>query len=468
MAWTSFAANQLRVSGSTVNTVQDYGLDFYWDFYETSLFRRNLATIDTFVEQFVLYSGIKDGIGFPGRIGQFYQSFLWGDIEIDADDISIREKAEEILTRSNFSNKGSVAPLYGSVMGYFALKLVNAGRDLSISVISPKNIVSFNADTEGNLLYWKVNLTSTTIKEFDPPETKTYIEVGYRDESGQYWIRNEDTNKVDGPYPYCPIVLVKHTDDGSDIGRPEIHPHIPLFLEVDGIFSAVHASVYAMKKPVWLLPGVDKPALSDVNTYGTGASAADAIFAKMGADAKPLVANLDIPGSLQVVQEDVIYLRGIYPELRIPSAESRSSGDYSGFAVIVSRAEAESKVRLRRKNYDQALTRLLYNGLALINKTQGFTLKPNAIRIKDRDVFRLTQAEKVELHKAIFDVLTLAKGVGVAPHIYMREFLEWDVELVNQITESNIYQNMLELGAYGVGSPTTGIKTMIPAARGTE
>lgn len=440
----------------------------YWAFFENTAYRNIQSWARTYKRDFGLYRYIRHIYNPTYRLGVFWQTHLWGgQLDPEAGDgqgepsalpIQVGETADEerlraaiaqLWVNSNWSVKKDVLTLQGSMKGDIGLEVVDdpLREKVYLRIVQPDVVKSVNLDDFGHVKGYVFEL------ERDDPERPgrdvTYTEEvtrdgdlvvyrTYRNNSLYDWTDTDDGRGAewDVPYGFVPFVMLQHNDVGLDWGWSELHAGRGKFGEADDLASKLSDQVRKSVDSPWLFSGVDKPGSTprttsrDNETYQATSSAADrpqpgreevpALYGPAEAKATPLVAPLDVSATVEYIQSLLEEIERDFPELRADIYTA--SGDASGRALRVARQQAESKVRMRREGYDQALVRAQQMAVAIGGMRgyfEGYNLESYEAGALDhsigkRPVFAQDPMDDIEIEYEFWRAAEQAQKVGVS------------------------------------------------------
>lgn len=455
----------------------------YWSYYENSAYRNIHKWAHQFKATYGLYKYTRSIYNPAYRLGEFWKAHLWGGtLDVNAGDGVAVPSALPILTEnqalrpaiaklwrdSNWQVKKDVATLWGSVMGDTVIKIIDdtERRKVYLKNIHPATIKSVMLDPFGNVKEYEIEE-----RRPDPDRTGsfcTYRELAQRVGDAVHYSTLKDNAlyswdgaepEWDEQYGFTPLVMIKHNDVGTDWGWSEFHSAQSKFREVDDIASKLSDQIRKMVDAPWLLVNVAKPAKdkerkaqseADSNNPEPGREEIPVYYGTTGADAKPLVANLDISASLEHIKRICENLEQDHPELSVNI--QNVSGQISGRALRANQEPAKNKVQQRRPNYDNALVRahqmaLAIGGFRRYDGYDGFDLDSYAKgqldhMISEREVFSKDPMDDLEYEVAFWKTVQAEKANGIPIDMILREH-GWSDERIKQVIDSPDYQARL-------------------------
>lgn len=435
-----------------------------WSFYENSAYRSIHTWATAYKAQYSLYRYIRQLYNPAYRLATFWQTHLWGGpldpaagdgeiiptaLPIDctaATADALRAAISRIWSWSNWPIRKDVVSLWGTVLGDVAIRVVDDTdrRKVYLDLVHPGTLAEVTLDAYNNVKGY-------TIQETRPhPDgahgTVTYAETAERGAGedvvfrtyldGQPWAWNQQAAEWVEPYGFIPLVVIRHNDVGLDWGWSEIHPARSKIHEVDDLASILSDQIRRHLNTVWLFAG-DKPRSTPTVTGATptayipdpGREEIPVLYTKDPAvKPYPLVADLDIAGSIQHMMELLKELERDYPELRFDNL--RVSGEVSGATLRVARQPVETKVNMRRAGYDDALVRAHNMAVAIagwrgLPGFQPFNLGSFAQgdlehSIALRPVFEVDPMDRLDEDKAFWTNAQAAVDAGLPLKLFLR------------------------------------------------
>jgi hypothetical protein len=482
----------------------------YWAYYENSAYRTLIHKWShSYKIQFGLYKHIRSIYNPAYRLGEFWKTHIWGGrLDAGAGDGKFIETAIPIITEneklrpalatlwrnSNWQVRKDTCALWGSVLGDVGIKVIDDPdrKKVYLKIVHPGSIKSVSLDPFGNV-------KSYVIEEERPDPNNPGKSVVYREEADRdgenvvystflnnkpyVWNDKEDAEpRWTEPYGFIPLVLVQHNDVGLEWGWSEFHSAHSKFREVDDIASKLSDQIRKMVDSPWLLSGVQNPkkqkATIDTtdNTPTTPETSREEIpifYAPIGADAKPLVANLDIAAATEHVREILKILEQDYPELSLDIHNVQ--GDVSGRALRVHQQPVARKVDERRPSYDDALVRVQQMAVAIGGFRQydgfdGFDLDSYGQglldhQIGERSVFAKDPIDDLENEKFFWETAKQAKDNGIPLLVFLEQH-GWTKEQITAVENSDEYK--ARMAGLQMASLLGGMNVNTPPNQNTE
>lgn len=456
--------------------------EIFWSMYENTAYREIHRWAKTYKTKYGLYRYIRNIYNPAYRLGEFWKTHLWGgtlDLETEegalpivTDNDGLRPAIADVWRWSNWYVRKDICTLYGSVFGDVFLRVVDdvEREHVYLDVLHPGTVESVTVDPFGNIKGYAIE--EMRKDPMNPEKSVTYREEAERGEGeavtyrtyldGKPFAWNEVAAEWQEPYGFIPLVHVQHNDVGLDWGWSELHPARSKMHELDDVASILSDQIRKTTNVKWMFAGIKKsdtsptPAGVSTETSSTpepGREEEPAFFASdPQARPFPLVAQLDIEGTVNHILEILRDLERDYPELKFDAL--RASGDVSGKALRVARQPAEAKVLQRRAAYDDSLVRAQQMAVAIggFRKYEGFAgfgLESYAAgdldhQIGERPVFAVDTMDELEEKKLFWETAGMAIKANVPLDGYLRD-AGWDEERIKSLTDSPEYQARLAL-----------------------
>jgi hypothetical protein len=462
--------------------------DILWAYYQNNAYRTLHKWSQKMKVDYGLYPYIR-GIYNPGnRICNFHQTHIWGgDLDREAGDgseiptalplegasDSLRGAVSQIWEWSRWDVTKDIMTLYGTVYGDVFLRVVAVPdrKMVYLDRVHPGWITAMYTSNLDEITYYEMEYMRLDPMKLNGQKVR-YVERAtltgegvvyqtFRENNPFAWDGNPEEWVV--PYPFIPMVHIKHNDVGLDWGWSEMFPSLGKFRELDDQASKLSDQIRKLVDAPWMFAGV-KPGKTGgtITIEGVGAKNPTGTEREISreetpilyahdpaAKPHPLVAPLDLEGALAHVKELAFEIERSYPELRTAMWRGRGQGDVSGRALLIARQEAEDKVAQRRVNYDGKLVRAHQMAVSIagdlgLDGFQGFGLESfdgDALehRIKSRrPVFKPHPTELLDQERQLWTNAHLAERVGVGLEIFLQD-KEWDAARINQILTSEQY-----------------------------
>jgi hypothetical protein len=442
-----------------------------WAAYENTAYRNIHPWAQGYRNQYGLYRYIRSIYSPAYRLGEFWKAMLWGG-ELDAeageagalpiatDNERLRPAIAQLWRDSGWQVNKDIATLWGPVLGDVALYIRDdtERQNVRLEVLHPGVIKDVTLDAMGNVKGYELEETRTLNgKDVTYTEIVTHpageMAVNYRTlVNGREYAWNGEASAWSVPYGFVPLVMIQHNNTGQDWGWSEIHPGRSKFQEADDLASKLHDQIRKSIDPVWLFAGVSRGA-STPQTTGSAATTdrpqpgreeMPALYGPAEAKATPLIADVkiaEVAGALDNLLQEI---ERDYPELQMDIWSA--SGDTSGRALRTARQRAETKVKQRRPNYDNALVRAQQMAVAIGGMRQypgyeGFGLdsyEAGALdhAIAKRPVFQVDPLDDYETRKAFWETVAAAQNAGASLEAALLD-MGWEQERVDKFVQSS-------------------------------
>lgn len=449
----------------------------YWAFYENSAYRDIHNWAKAYRMKSGLYKYIR-GIYNPSyRLGEFWKAHLWGGrLSAEANDDpagalpiatkndSLRKSIAQLWRWSNWQVRKDIAALYGAILGDVGIEIVDDTErgKVYMQPVHPSIIKDIDLDPFGNVKGYQFEEKREDPES--PGKMVVYLEEVTRDgenvvyrtyKNGNPYAWNGEAAEWAVPYGFVPLVVIQHNNVGLDWGWSELHAGRSKFQEADDLASKLSDQIRKMVHAPWLFVGVSKPKATPTAAEGAptdynpepGREEIPAIYGPAGADAKPLVANLDLTSTLEAIREILQEIERDYPELQMDIWTA--SKDTSGRALRVARERVTTKVDQRRAVYDDALVRAQQMAVAIggfrgYEGFQGFGLESYAAgaldhAIGERPVFAKDPLDEYEIEAKFWETAEAARKLGMPIELFLEEH-GWEKEKINRFLGSEEYK----------------------------
>lgn len=446
----------------------------YWSYYSQSAYDNVNVWATSYRSQYGLYRYIRNVYSPSYRLAEFYKSHLWGGpldagagmdgaVPIETENERVRKALSELWLWSNWQSKKDVVTLWGTVMGDVFVEVVDdvsRGR-VYLEPMRPGQVKSVDLDSYGNVKGYELEYeihhpsrTGTAIynelvtRDGEDVVYRTYLNGAPHAFSSNLDRSGEPVQEWAIPYGFVPLVFIKHNDVGLDWGWSEYQPLAGKMREADDLASALSDQIRKTIDPIWLMKNIKSTSLSwsgadpTVNRPLPGREEHKLLYAQgENVDAKAMVAELDIQGSLSHLGGIIEEIERDYPELGLQV--KTASGDASGRALRVARQPATAKVLQRRANYDSGLVRVQsmamamggyrgyvgYEGLGLDSYGRG-DLNHS---IADRPVFENDRLDDLEVTAEFWKAAKDATDAGISLEAFLSDN-GWDQERIARAT----------------------------------
>ena len=423
----------------------------FWSFFENTAYR-NIHTWSTkFKADYGLYKYTRAIYNPAHRLGDFWQTHLFGGmldvkdgvagdggaLPIITQDESLRKAIARLWQDSNWQINKDIVALWGATLGDAVIKVIDdtEHKQVYLSVVHPATLSEVERDLRGNVKSYTISETRDDPRGGD--RAVTYTETAERDGTNVVYrtFLNNDLfawNNIAAewfePYGFIPMVTVQHDNVGLQWGWSELHAAMSKMREVDDQASKISDHIRKYVDPAWLVTGVQKAGTTPAVSHSASSTARPEpdreemkmLYGPVGADIKPFVAPLDLPGALQHVANLLSSLEDDYPELRVEKL--RLTGGLTGRAMQLAQQPAEAKVLKRRAGYDDALRRAQqmaiaiggwrgYDGYSSFNLASYKAGKLDH-SIGSRAVFQTTKADRLEEDKLFWETAQAAYTGG--------------------------------------------------------
>ena len=449
-----------------------------WKAYEGTAYRDINTWATAYRKQYALYKYIRPVYNPAFRLGQFWQSHLFGGlldpeageegaIPIATENEMLRPAIADLWKWSRWSVQKDILTARGAILGDVAIQVIDDvdRKRVYLRLMHPGIIQEIDRDPFGNVKGYV--LRESRVRPDGGAGTATYSErvtragddVVYEtflDGAPYAWPENVNRTGTpmaawSEPYTFVPLVVIQHNDVGLEWGWSELHPIRAKVQEADDIASMISDSVRKTIDPLWLMKGMKRPGSSLAITGAT--DTADTDRPAPGREEIQAIWNVPVDGGAEAMVPDLdlenvlLHLNGILEEIEKDMKElspdlHTASGDASGRALRVARQPVVSKVIQRRANYDAGLLAAQQMALAIggfrgYNGYEGFDLESFAKgdlehNIAERPVFEEDPLDKTEVSSAFWTAAGIAKRAGVPTEAYLKD-AGWSEERIAKL-----------------------------------
>lgn len=465
--------------------------DLFWGLYQNNAYQDLLhpGWATRFKTNFSLYKHIRHLYNPAYRLGEFWAAHLQGGrLARDAGDGEEEQSALPIVTE-NEALRPAIAQLwkdsawqiqkgvytrFGSVLGDVGLKAEDdpLNGQVRLRVVHPGTIKWIDKDHRGRIRSyiiheWRYDPREDNIKFAAPlvdpragQRIVQYIEKGWLEGdtvkfqtylNTELYPWNGDSAEWEEPYGFIPLWVAQHEPINLDWGLNCFHHGLSRFREVDDQASGLGDQIRKAIRGPWMITGVKGKGeittnipQSDFTNPDPDRSVIPYLTAPAGADAKPLVAPLDITGVVEHLRDLLRDIEKCYPELLADTGNF--AGTPTAQAVRQSRQVAAAKVQERRVTYDETLVLAQAGAIAIggfrgyegyagfgLDDLDGPTLEHH---IGHRPVFEVDPLDSIEEDKAFWDAAAVAVKAGVPLAVYL-ERNGWSEEDLERLIEAD-------------------------------
>ncbi len=466
----------------------------YWAYYENTAYRDIHAWAVNYKVQHGLYRYIRSIRNPAKRLGDFWQTHLWGGLlDPEAGDgmptpsalpIIIPDDGNELLRPaiaklwewSNWQQKKDIETLYGSTMGDAGIRVVDnfAKEKVMLEVVHPAQIRELIKDDFGFVKAYLLeeerpdprnpNAVPVTYSEkvFREPDSDDVIFQTFLDGSLYPWATDAQGNPIAEwvePYGFIPFVHIPNIDVGDITdgwGLAEMHSSRVKFNEIDDLASKTDDQIRKLVAGAWFLAG---STTSDKLISGKASSTDKPqpgreelpIFASPNENAKitSMIHDLDLQGVNETIRDLDKAIERELPELQL---DSEMGANLSGEALRRLEQKVTSKVIMRRPAYDRGLVHAQAMAITIagfrgygVNEgnpfaglgLESFERGDLQHSIGTRPVFAQDELARLEESRVLWETAKLAvEGTGVSIEAFM-EFSGVSDEKIRALSRMN-------------------------------
>lgn len=453
--WNERSFNPVEFSGW--DTFNARAMRYTWNqhYYNNSVYSSINTGLRTLKEQHKLYRHIRGVRNPAARLVDLYIAKIYGgmlDLEtaksgavpIQADD-AIREAIIPLWKTSNFAANKTVYVRHGAMLGDVFIKLVDIDAQyVAMEFLHPGKVVELKRNARGDIEH--------AILEYDVEQDTygVYKTYRYREEITTETFATfkdgkphdyADTGKVkwDNPYGFVPLVLAQHALTGLDFGMCAFHTSLRKIDELNSQASLLNDQIDKTVNVIHVVTGAKQTATIDMDVDEKDEIP---LIYLTNPDAKitPLLANLDIEGTLHNIEAMEMELERDMPELSLHKVRDSSQG-MSGISIRLMYSDAISRITQVMSNYDSALCEAQAMAIAMsayhrYDRYRNFSLEDYRNdnldhTVKPRTIFddELAKSQKVQA------LATVSEQPPAIARLTLLE-LGYDVDTVEMVIQS--------------------------------
>ncbi|MBD3251284.1 hypothetical protein GF380_02310 [Candidatus Uhrbacteria bacterium] len=293
-----------------------------------------------------------------------------GAIPIEAADERLRDAIRQVWRWSNWGSQKTEYIDAGATFGDAPIKVVDDRErgQVRLDAMHPGLFQDVDFDDVGN-----VTRVVIAYRYFDKQSKRSYWyrevidEEMFRtfrgDELYAYHVNLEGDPVAEWPneYGFVPVVWGKHRAVlGKQFGANSFHASYRKIDHINGLASVLHDNVRKAVNPVWAVSGA-----RDMKTNLTRTERDEMLILQLpeGGSINPMVATIDIAGSLAALDHSIKELEADMPELALHRI--RESGNLTAPGVKAGWADAIDRIEEARGNYDSTLARAQQMAVAI-------------------------------------------------------------------------------------------------------
>jgi hypothetical protein len=456
-AWDNYHSRQIRYwfnesyyANMVYDSINAYAARFK---HEQGLYKYIRGIKNPVARQVQIY---RDKI-YPGAIN--LETLTTGAIPLVADD-PIIDAMRQLLIWSNWNAEKALYVTNGAKFGDSFIKVIDdrVRRQVRLEVLQPQYVKHLLKDEAGNIKeihieYERVDNEQMMIRPnsvpFNDQNTYTYTEVitaerftTYKNGSEFAFYElpsGELVSSWDNIYGFVPVTHALHSSEGFLYGAAPFNASKAKIDEINHLASILHDQISKVINPIWYLAGVGK---NDNLAVDTTREQVTTLHGPADSQPHPLVANINIADSAQVIADEIAELEKDMPELSLHKV--KEAKNTSGVAIRNMFDDAASRIEGVMGNYDDPLIRASqmamsmgaigrYNNFTQFNERSyergdlGFYLKPRPI-FNDE----LSKRERIDL---LMQSSAPQRAIWRELNISEDEIGEWEAEKAEQEAE---------------------------------
>ncbi len=268
---------------------------------------------------------------------------------------ALSDARDLLFDMSSWNTEGVLFVHYGAQYGLTGLKVCDVQtkeeKKVKIEPIDPMTFMMIpkaviieeeRTDDQGKKYQYGEVITAETVRTFRNGQPFAFDDP--------YYLEDEASDVWDNPLGFVPVVESEHMKTGEKYGEATYSKAIPMLAELNGLASYLADIVKKHAEPQWAAFGVEP---SDLVKSGNNVW----FFPVTGADAKPLVAQVDVSGILEFIREIRDQVHASLPELSFD--DLRKKDQIATATLELQLMELIIKIKRCRPNYDDALSRAL-------------------------------------------------------------------------------------------------------------
>jgi hypothetical protein len=251
-----------------------------------------------------------------------------------------------------------------------------------IEVRHPAELTKWAFDRQGNLTYALLETDERTIDERTGRETayrygRLYTRTQYATFKDGQAFAYDDNPTLNGrplatwpnPHGFVPIRVCQHEETEGEFGANAWYLIVDALNEINLRASQVGGNIGQHFSPAYAMIGVAAPRapatgeVEDVPRNGF-------LYMPPNSDAKPLLAQLDIPGAYVHIERILKHIVEVQPELTLPEL-LKAGGDLTGVAVQKMLTGLRTRGEAAQANYDGELVKALQMALSMGKNVAG-------------------------------------------------------------------------------------------------
>lgn len=298
---------------------------------------------------------------YPGKIygGKIdWEHLTSGAIPITGADDTLRDALIQLYRWSNMGTMKTTYVLTGAMKGDYPVKVIDDRNKerVRLELLDPGIFKDVTFDAVDNVIAYEIAYYDTDAdgRQFLYGEKGTKESFAtFKDNQPFAYFEDGDGNAVaewTNDFGFVPVVWGKHRGVGHDFGMAAAQKILPKVDELSSLASRIHDQINKIVNPMFKTTGV-----ADVADIKLPGERDEIPIMLMPADTtiEPLVAELDIPGAMSVLQEMLMEIERDTPELAMHRL--RTEGQLTAPGVRAGFSDAISMYTEAMGNYDAAL-----------------------------------------------------------------------------------------------------------------
>lgn len=281
-----------------------------------------------------------------------------GAIPVTGADDTLRDALIQLYRWSNMGSMKTTYVLQGAMLGDSPIKVIDERHKerVRLELLDPGIFKDVTFDAVGNVTACVIEYVDTD----DQGRTFTYKEIitkesfaTFKDNIPFAYVQNttgEFVSEWPNEFGFVPVAWAKHRSTGYDFGMSAGQKILPKVDELSSIASRIHDNVNKVVNPMFKTTGIKEEA--DI-TFPGERDEVPIIYLPENATMEAIISELDIPGAMQVLQEQLLEVERDTPELALHRI--RSQGNITAPGVKAGFSDAIALYIEAMGNYDTTL-----------------------------------------------------------------------------------------------------------------
>lgn len=486
-AWVRVFSNPETVQQSEDFESRAQWFRYLWHYYSNSVFE-NKAEWTKYKREHLLYRSVRSIYNPVRRLvdfyaGQVYPGVLSEDglafpdgrqsaIPFPEDtDEALRLAIAQFWQWSNWQAGKALHVRFAALCGSSLVEIVDDldSQKVSTEVIWPGLVADLELDGQANVHMYALEYTATDEngstytyrKEVDKDSYRTFKD----DHPFDYSENGDQGVEWENPYGFVPAIWNKHRDTGGLFGAPVISGSIGKIDELNSLASHLHDQLHRSIHSPWVMWGAGtikrltdktkRTSTEDFEDEGSEQQSSLYLEGPAGGNAQSLTGNLDLEGSMTIMNRLMEEIEADHPEL-LMYRELRGMTEVTGPGATRIMGDVDAMLKESQAGYDQQSIKLFQMAVAIAGwrlnngdwtnptrqheKFRNFDLESYDngdldLTIDGRPLIPETDLERYTANRTMWDAVGSAKGVGVPLEWVLKKYYGWSDEDIQQMLE---------------------------------